>query len=261
MSGPIGLRPMTLLINLDGKQERREASEKALSDAGIAFERVSAVDGRQRPPTFSPDYSDSLAKQWIGRSLSGPEVGCFLSHRACLDLFLASEKPFCFVFEDDALPAAGALETMEALMIWVSQNPHLGLSIVNLSMPFRRFHLPVRTGHRTLDERLFSRAPYFPATTSALFWTREGAKAFLKFTQGRIEAPVDLAIQWWCAAENRGIAFREPPVAVANGDSDILDAGVRAKASRNWKHVITRTWFRVKRFQQAFVHWILRSNP
>lgn len=76
-------------INLDRSQERREYMESELRRVGIYdhYERFSAVDGKALAEVRGP--------------LAAPEIGCFLSHSAVVDL-PHGDEPFIHILEDKA---------------------------------------------------------------------------------------------------------------------------------------------------------------
>ena len=63
---------------------------------------IAAVDGQHRQATDFDIYDEGAAMTRHGRALIGGEVGCYLSHIAAIDAFLASGAQFALVLEDDA---------------------------------------------------------------------------------------------------------------------------------------------------------------
>ncbi|MGV1760038.1 glycosyltransferase family 25 protein [Rhizobium sp. A22-96] len=99
-SGPIALRLKTYLINLDRAEDRLTFMSKGLSRAGLPFERVPAVDGRNI--TFPiPEFDAEAYRRCHGRRANPSEVGCYLSHIECVRRFLASGEPHALILEDD----------------------------------------------------------------------------------------------------------------------------------------------------------------
>src|SRR5947209_15071175 len=73
------------LINLDRHPERLAHMREQLD--GVAFERISAVDGSTRPATM--------------KGLTRFELACLESHRTAWRRFLASAENFACFLEDD----------------------------------------------------------------------------------------------------------------------------------------------------------------
>jgi glycosyl transferase family 25 len=88
------------VINLDRDPDRWRHVSAQLSSAGIPFERIAAVDGRNL--TFPiPEFSKRSYALLHGRQVNPFEVGCYLSHLAAMDRFLASGDECGLILEDD----------------------------------------------------------------------------------------------------------------------------------------------------------------
>ncbi|PRA87915.1 glycosyl transferase [Ochrobactrum sp. MYb29] len=94
------------LINLDRSKDRLAHMAEQFREMGIEFVRVPAVDGRGLSKEKLNDLIDNNRK-WAG-PITGDEVGCFLSHRKCLEAIAAGEDKFGIVFEDDISFASGS---------------------------------------------------------------------------------------------------------------------------------------------------------
>ena len=89
------------VINLDRSPDRMETARQQLDRTGLAWERVSAIDGKTLGPPPWPDVDHRAYRANMGRELSPNEVACNLSHIRALKQFLASDKQFCVMLEDD----------------------------------------------------------------------------------------------------------------------------------------------------------------
>src|SRR5690606_15402798 len=88
------------LINLDRATERLAHMQQAFNAAGIAFTRISAVDGR----TLSEeDLKRFQTAEGYWGWLTPGEIGCFLSHRLCWQTILDGNDNYAAIFEDDVL--------------------------------------------------------------------------------------------------------------------------------------------------------------
>lgn len=88
------------VINLESATKRWANTQKIFSAAGIAFSRVSAVDGKTLK--LDPaEYSESWYRRLHGRETNPPEVGCYLSHLDALRTFLGTESELALICEDD----------------------------------------------------------------------------------------------------------------------------------------------------------------
>lgn len=89
------------LINLDRSCDRLTFMTEQFCKLGCDFTRVSAVDARM----FTPEQiRDALApnQKWP-HPLTPAEIGCFLSHKKCLELIAQGEEDHAAIFEDDVL--------------------------------------------------------------------------------------------------------------------------------------------------------------
>jgi len=96
-----------LVINLDRSRDRLAHVTAEFARIGVAFERVAAIDARDRP---------DLAEMPQGKKqlrMADGEIACLLSHKRCWSMIAAGEDAYGAIFEDDVVFAdnAGALLT------------------------------------------------------------------------------------------------------------------------------------------------------
>jgi len=194
-----------LVINLDGSDDRLRVVSASLGRAGIAFDRLPAVDGRTRQPDAFPDYDGDRAMRHMGCGLVGGEVGCYLSHLAAARAFLDTGLPYGLVLEDDAASVPDlrriVVRTIDFLdaadPAWRIVN--LGNEKLKLSTPC----LEIEAGGATY---ILERAFHFPWLASAILWSRRGAGEFV-VDHDRIFAPVDVFFRHWITRVGGGYAF------------------------------------------------------
>lgn len=93
-----------LVINLDRSPDRLAHMTAEFARIGIAFERVVAIDGRQHPYLgLQPQHALHAVQR-----LSGSEIACLHSHRACWAIIAQDDAPYGAVFEDDMVFSAKA---------------------------------------------------------------------------------------------------------------------------------------------------------
>lgn len=87
------------LINLDQSIDRLQQMEREFGRYGLTFTRIAAVDGR----LLSPEELEAVTAPMRRWEIPMPpgEIGCFLSHRKCLEIIANGEDEFAAVFEDD----------------------------------------------------------------------------------------------------------------------------------------------------------------
>jgi len=219
----------TCVINLDRSTDRLARISERLNASGISFERLAAIDGQQAIVKGCEEYCNADAISKIGRPLSPGEVGCFLSHLKAIKWFLHTEAPLGMILEDDACPTTQLESSLEHL----AQLNVDDFDVVNLGRAprYRVSMMDEKTG--------LCIAHYFPVTTTAIVWTRQGAQRFLAESE-RISQPIDVRLQMWAIKSGRGLAFRAPPCPSDEMDSVIDDSLKQRKGKRSLKYIIKR---------------------
>lgn len=92
----------TFVINLDRSTHRLAAMRNRLGRLNMAWQRVAAVDGHTLDLAGNHAVSPRDYQRCHGKDLNPAEVGCYLSHLACLRLFLAGPAQHALILEDDA---------------------------------------------------------------------------------------------------------------------------------------------------------------
>lgn len=87
------------LINLDRSPERLANMQAQFDRAGIAFTRVSGVDGKLLSDEELVAVVDPVQRWEIPMPAS--EIGCFLSHKKCIELIACGADEYVAIFEDD----------------------------------------------------------------------------------------------------------------------------------------------------------------
>jgi GR25 family glycosyltransferase involved in LPS biosynthesis len=158
------------LINLDRHPERLAHMRKQLD--GVAFERISAIDGSRRPPTT--------------KGLTRFELACLESHRTAWRKFLASPDSLACFLEDDVHVQPGF-----AALLGEAKWPPKDAHSVKLDTYFQKVRLGERrsaSGGREIA-RLYSRHE----SAAAYILSRDGATRYLELTENA-KQPADYAV-------------------------------------------------------------------
>jgi glycosyl transferase family 25 len=209
-------RLITLVINLDGSDDRMSSARQQLEAAGIAFERLPATDGRRLNIASLPYHDTDATLRYFGRPVNGGEIGCYLSHMASLKRFLASDAGTALVLEDDVRLAAGFAQHIADLTAWLGTQHDLDWHVINLGNRTLKISTPLHG----FGPHVLYRAHYFPMTTTALLWSRAGAEAILADSLP-ITAPVDNMLRKRLTRSQKGLAFRPPLASTTGANSDI----------------------------------------
>jgi glycosyl transferase family 25 len=126
---------MLLLINLDSAVTRRASMESQLKAAGVAAQRV-GVDLRGVTRARAREMARQAFPAFrFGGLLSGPEIGCWLSHLTAWQRAVDAGVPACTVIEDDLLLQPHFVEVHRRLTRPALHDiVYLGTSSRNISM-------------------------------------------------------------------------------------------------------------------------------
>lgn len=141
------------LINLDRSCDRLTFMTEQFCKLGCDFTRVSAVDARM----FTPgQIQDALApnQKWP-HPLTPAEIGCFLSHKKCLELIAQGEEDHAAIFEDDVLFGRDA-DKLFASSDWIPADADIIKIETHDKIVLLGTHLPCAETHFTVA-RLRSR--------------------------------------------------------------------------------------------------------
>jgi len=103
---------MVILINLDRSIQRREQMAQRLQDLGLAYTRLSAVDGMAQWETLRSTVDQAAFERHVGRDLMLGEIGCYHSHLQSWKALLASDCHTLLVLEDDVVFGDDFLEAL-----------------------------------------------------------------------------------------------------------------------------------------------------
>ncbi|KIC10442.1 hypothetical protein RA19_12090 [Leisingera sp. ANG-M1] len=202
------------VINLASSPERMENARAELAKHRIDAVRVDGFDGREIDlEAFSP-YDDAKARRFMGRSMSGGEIGCYVGHQRALSAFRDSGEDMAIVFEDDITFANGASEVLGPLLDWLAGRSDW--HCVNIGTN----RLKITTPLETVAGCEVVRAHYFPMLAHALVWNQAGARAFLEVAEP-IFCPADNMMRQVFTRSDMGLATCRSLVDAGSFDSDI----------------------------------------
>jgi glycosyl transferase family 25 len=117
------------VINLARARDRWDSVVTRLAAAGIAYERIDAVDGRALELPI-PEFDEPRHRLMTGRLPIPAEIGCYLSHLKAVDAFLATDDTHALILEDDAAFDATLASVIDAALVWSAAWDVLRLSTV-----------------------------------------------------------------------------------------------------------------------------------
>lgn len=132
---------MVLLINLPRSTDRLSRMERQMSETGLAYNLLPAVDGRELWDQLLSSVDVNAFERHVGRDLLPGEVGCYHSHLKAWRRFLASNAQVLLVLEDDMVFHH---DFVDALRIALRGKAHwdlLKLSKIRANQPICQGHL------------------------------------------------------------------------------------------------------------------------
>lgn len=207
---------LTLAINLERSTDRRAALEAQFDRVGRTFQRFPAIEPLE--VETHPAFDARRFRSLHNRAILKGELGCALSHKRCLEMFLAGSESLCLVLEDDVRFDDSTFPTLDATVEWLAAHPDVRWHCINLSSAYRRRFRDLAE----INGRRLRRSWQFPILASALLWNREGAAAFLAHLEAtRIHTPVDNQLRAMLSRSGLGLSFDRPPVGLAHVESVI----------------------------------------
>lgn len=235
-------RLYTQVINLDDSTDRLAKVTERFDAVGLSFTRCPAFDGRGVPPESLPHYDHWRARLWIGATLTGSEIGCFLSHLKAAKRFLETDRPYGLVFEDDCVVPDGFVGVVEEVLQELERPEARGWRMVNLA---RQVKVP-RDARPIADlaggKHALCACYDFPASASALIWSRQGAARFLRKNR-HIWGNTDNAIRSDLAIWGGGYCLA-PPLTRTQGKSILAEERTAAADRRGGRE--KRGWHKLR---------------
>ena len=239
------MEPPVFVISLPGSP-RRARIARALSDLGIPFSFVEAIDGRaMTEASLHAVYDEAQTLKHIGRPLGRGEVGCALSHRQVYRTMVDEGLDGAIVLEDDAI-LGGAIVSFRQNTGCLAEDAE----VVSLNALFgivrRRpsFEFLGRGLHRACSEI---------SGTVGYYIRLSAARKFL--SQGdRIAAPADWPL------DHRAVAFYVlSPMVVGHATGASSLATERARLRNHVYESPTRRMFRAI-FYLSFLGYVFGSR-
>ncbi|AJC80063.1 glycosyltransferase family 25 protein [Rhizobium etli bv. phaseoli str. IE4803] len=243
---PVSLRINTYLINLDRAELRRFRMERLLSEIGISFERVAAVDGVGISlPRRDFDGQSYLRRH--GRAPNPFEIGCYLSHVECARRFLAGNGEFALILEDDLDFDDDFAEVLAAALEQHASWDILRLSTVNSG---RKHRVEPLTASRSLAIALTREKG------SGAYLINRKAAGWIADVLVPMRLPYDLALDLEFDEGLRACFVDPVPVSQRADPHSQIQAGLstyRLGRRRPWSVLPYRAAAEVRRFSVRFV--------
>lgn len=175
------------VINLKQAEERWAKVAANAEAAGLAIARIEAVDGNAFAPPDWEGFDRRAFTLWHGRRPLPGEYGCYRSHLAALETFLADGGDWALIAEDDAEFHHDIVPRTEALIARLPQ-----AEIIRL-FSFR--HAGFFVWARTAFGDGIGRAAFGPQGSSLCYAVSRPAAAKLLASLQPCFLPLDVAME------------------------------------------------------------------
>ncbi len=162
----------TWVINLDRAPDRLARISNQLAALGLPHTRLAAFDARHLQPAQLAQLDEAAYRQRHGMSPVLGELGCYLSHVAVMQAFLASPAQAALVLEDDVLLHPSLPAVLQGLLRQPGRWDMVKLSAVHSGTPMAVAE--VSSGHQL--NVMLSRC----TGASAYLINRRAAQAYLR---------------------------------------------------------------------------------
>lgn len=206
------------VINLERATERRRSMEAALTARGVPFEFFPAMSGTSAPPELRRLYDSAARVRRFGYDLGNGEIGCALSHFACVRRALEAGWSHVVMMEDDLILSDDFAQVLERVLALDER-----YELVRLAGLRRR---PTRFRERLTPTRTVERLLAPACGTMCHVLNRRGMEKFLRCLDPLV-MQVDIAMDRYWENGLETYAVQPYPVTVADVPSQIEpDRGV-----------------------------------
>ena len=123
------------LINLDRDTDRRAAMEQQLDSLGLSYTRFPAVYGKDHIETLSQRADANAYARNMGNPILPGKMGCYASHVAVWEAFLATDHKAALIFEDDVVFHDDFLEALDLALTNADQWDTLRFNCIRAKLP------------------------------------------------------------------------------------------------------------------------------
>ncbi|MEJ6397457.1 glycosyltransferase family 25 protein [Yoonia sp. 208BN28-4] len=130
-----------LLINLDRDTDRRAAMEAQLDGLGLPYTRFAAIYGKDHIDELSKRADADAYARNMGSPLIPGKMGCYASHVAVWEAFLASDHDVALILEDDVVFHDDFLESLDVALANAEKWDTIRFNCIRAKLPVRQAKL------------------------------------------------------------------------------------------------------------------------
>lgn len=252
-------QPSIFIINMDKDVNRRETMRTRAEAAGLLFEFVQAISGRDMSvEEIDRCYDSAKRKRYFGRDMTIGEIGCLMLHRKIYEKVVAENIPYAVILEDDVVFESDIYKVLvtilEAPIKWDI------VRFLSHSKVYKRgFRNIIPLGNTRYQ---FSRSPAAPAGAYGYLISYHAAEVMLKHMQ-RNWLPVDVLLGrvWQTGLEMFVLIpspLRHDPSSGSTIGGERFIKYVDMEGMARVMYVFTRAWFKLS--ENCCKRWVYYSS-
>ncbi len=123
------------LINLDRDEDRLSKMQKQLDSMGLSFQRFPAIYGKDHVETLSKRADQTAYSRNMGSKILPGKMGCYASHVAVWEAFVASDDKVALILEDDVVFHDDFLESVDTALAGAAHWDTVRFNCVRAKLP------------------------------------------------------------------------------------------------------------------------------
>ncbi len=123
------------LINLDRDTARKDAMKDQLDTLGLTYTRFPGIDGKARVEELAQRADADAYARNMGSPILPGKMGCYASHIAVWDAFLASNKDVALILEDDVVFHDDFLAALDLALVHADRWDTLRFNCIRAKIP------------------------------------------------------------------------------------------------------------------------------
>ncbi|MBR2655497.1 MAG: glycosyltransferase family 25 protein [Loktanella sp.] len=129
------------LINLDRDTDRLTAMQRQLDAMGLEYTRFPAIYGKDHADELAARVDQAAYARNMGQGVLPGKMGCYASHVAVWEAFVASDKQVALILEDDVVFHDDFLEALDTALAGAAHWDTLRFNCIRAKLPISQGRL------------------------------------------------------------------------------------------------------------------------
>jgi glycosyl transferase family 25 len=123
------------LINLDRDADRLARMQRQLDAMGLAYTRFPAIYGKDRADELAQHVDAAAYARNMGQTILPGKMGCYASHVAVWEAFVASDAKVALILEDDVVFHDDFLDSLDTALAGADHWDTLRFNCIRAKLP------------------------------------------------------------------------------------------------------------------------------